>query len=256
MILTFVMTSIRLHLYSKLKFKNRCNCIQHHIFKFKQEDITQTKTIALKCSYHFSPDLIFNVDFKDVYGEQATDIKNINSIIISQNIKQVTKKEIEYEHHKYWKNIKYKREEEIRNLENDRSKIFIKLSTESENLEAVSENKNINDLCKEIELIGKQIKHHKQEIDDIINSSCELEYKELCYINSSELLCSEYNKCIICSNKSWNILDIEQKYNAIWNFHEKKYENLDDKYKSIKRKDISQQIHKIILPKLSKYDCY
>jgi len=225
-------------LYFIREFKNdNCNCNETIIFKFKQKHLTDIQKISLLCPYHMIRHIsnIF-VEFKNADGHTAKQIEDVTSVIISQQLEDSDRKDIEREHYSKWKNIVDKRSQEISSLKNDRQQIINSLDSDEEKIDG-------NKLVEEIGLIGEQIKNHNKEIIDIQNSSSELSYKEYKYVTSLELACNEYDKFTVESTSG--IREIE--YEVVWNFCDK-----ISKKSSMKRKIISEETCTIKVPKIIK----
>jgi len=248
------MTSIKLHIFLENGLNPNgseiCKCGDNITLLFNQKDLLQTNIpISLKCSHHYTNWYKINVDFFDTKGQRAKNIKDVKSIIISQEIKQSNKDDAEYEHYAHWREIKNKRNQEIKDLKNDRKKILDKLNYESSNEDSIDDTDKY-DLYEEMTLIGKQIRNHQQEINNIKKSSTELEYEDCTFVNSLELSCGEYKNFIIYNNDATayiNKYDTGRKCEVIWNFYDKNSS-------SMKRKNVSQEIHKFKLLKLHKLD--
>lgn len=248
------MASIKLHIFFENGLcSSGCNCNSNITLEINKNHLPQTK-LSLKCSFHYQNLHFINIDFKDINGEQAKNIKDVKSIIVSQEIRQSNKADVEYEHYAHWRNMQHKRKQEIKDLKNDHEKILDKLNYESSNSDSLDDI-NKHDLYEEMTLIGKQIRNHNQEIAEMKKSSSELEYEDCIYINSLKLLCCEYKKFVLYQNAS-DKEEYIKKYDRgsnceiLWNF----YGGKSDKKSSMKRKDVSQEIHKLKLPKLHKCD--
>jgi hypothetical protein len=242
------------------KYKNDgCNCNETIIYDcgdyktgYLDRGAAAEATVNIICKEHFGDRYYLNISLIGIDGTPANYANDVVYIKLTQTITESNKTNIEEEHYSNWKNVVSKRAEEIKNLIDDRNKILIKLDSYEQNEDAVIiEKNNRTEMIKDIEYIAEQIYNHNKEISEIKKSNSKLTYEEKIYTNSIEIMRGE--------NVDFDIYPLQydnskkndiQNFTVSWDFY--CGENLSHRTCSTKRKEISQEIHTLTLPKLQK----